>query len=64
VPRAIIFGAGIPDEEVERVAAAVRAKAPGVKPIRVTKEDVHASGASGPNPDVIVKILREKLSAI
>ena len=64
VPRAIIFGGGIPEEEITRVTEAVRAKAPDVKPIQVTRQDVLDAGAQGPNPEIIVKILREKLANI
>ncbi len=63
-PKAIIFGAGIPEEDVARVIEAVNAKAPGVKPIQVTKEDVQGAGADKPNPEIIVKILKDKLAGI
>ena len=55
VPRAIVFGAGVPDEEVARVTDAVRARAPGVAPVRVTRQDVLDTGAQAPNPEIIVK---------
>ncbi len=64
MPRAIIFGGSIPDEEVARVTEAVKAKAPGITPIRVTRQDVLDAGAEGPNPEIIAKLLREKLAVI
>ncbi len=65
VPRAIIFGGGIPDEEAERITKAVQARAPGVKPIRVLRDEVVAAGGTaGPDPEIIVKLLKEKLSSI
>ncbi len=64
VPRSIIFGGGIPEDEIERVTQAVRARNPDVKPVQVTRQDVLDAGAQGPNPDIIVKILREKLANI
>ncbi|OAA56526.1 hypothetical protein SPI_07533 [Niveomyces insectorum RCEF 264] len=64
VPRAIVFGGGVPDDEVDRVTKAVQARAPGIKPIRIQRQEVLAAGAEGPNPDVIAKLLKEKLAAI
>lgn len=62
VPKAIIFGGGISDEDVESVMQAVEAQAPGVvKVVRVTRQDVLDRGAEGPNPGVIAGVLMEKL---
>ncbi len=64
VPTAIIFGAGIPEADIARVMEAVQAKAPGVKPIQVSRDDVLGAGADKPNPEIIVKILKEKLAGL
>ncbi len=64
VPRAIIFGGGIPEEEIARVTQAVQARAPGIKPIRISRQEILDAGVQGPNPEVIVKILKTKLAAI
>ncbi|KAJ9150748.1 hypothetical protein NKR23_g3531 [Pleurostoma richardsiae] len=64
VPKAILLGGGIPDEEVERLSELIKAKAPNINLVRVTKEDVLSAGASGPDPDVITRIYREKMAAL
>jgi hypothetical protein len=66
VPKVIFFGGGIPEEEYERVTTLVRASAghDSVSFLRVTREDVLAAGASGPDPDVIAKIYRDKIAAL
>ncbi|KAK0727467.1 hypothetical protein B0T26DRAFT_672128 [Lasiosphaeria miniovina] len=64
-PVAIFFGgAGISEDEFERITAAVRERAPGVHFVRVQKRDVLAAGSFGPNPDVIAKIYRKKMAAL
>ena len=64
-PRAIIFGGGIPDDEVERVGEAVRAgPGAGVRLVRVARQEVLDAGAEKPNPEVIVGILRGKLAGL
>ncbi len=62
VPKGIIFGAGISAEEIARVSAAVLAKAPGIRLVEVSRQDILDAGDEGPNPDVIAKILRAKLA--
>ena len=64
MPRGIIFGGGIPDEDVESVMAKVRERAEGVKVVRVTRADVLAKGATGPSPGVIGEVLREKIGGM
>ncbi|KAK4236883.1 hypothetical protein C8A03DRAFT_35194 [Achaetomium macrosporum] len=64
VPKAVIFGGGVTDEQAQAVSQAVSAVAPQIKTVRVTREDIMAAGATGPNPEVIVKVLREKLGAL
>ena len=64
VPRAIIFGGGIPDEEVAKVGDAVRASAPGIRIVKVARQEVLDAGAEKPNPEVIVGILRGKLAGL
>lgn len=67
VPRGIIFGGGVGDEDLERVMRAVRERVPeenGVKVVRVTREDVLAKGATGPSAGVIGEVLREKLAGL
>ncbi|KXX74900.1 Matrilin-4 [Madurella mycetomatis] len=63
-PRAIVFGGGVPDDQVVAVTGVVHATAPNVKTVRVTREDIASAGADGPNPEVITEVLRKKLSEI
>ncbi|KAK0625494.1 hypothetical protein B0T17DRAFT_508480 [Bombardia bombarda] len=62
VPQAVIFGGGLPDDLVDRVKAAVLSKAPDVKPIQISREEIFAAGATGPDPEVIARLLRAKLA--
>ncbi len=64
MPRAIIFGGAYGDEDVESVMAAVRAEVEGVKVVRVTRADVLAKGATGPNVEIVSEILRERLGGL
>lgn len=40
------------------------AKAPGARFVRVTRDEVLAAGAKGPQPDVIAKIFRDKAAGL
>ncbi|KAK3321933.1 hypothetical protein B0H66DRAFT_638444 [Apodospora peruviana] len=62
VPRALIFGGGIPEDQVKAISEAVLAKAPGAKPIHVTRQEILNAGAQGPNPEIITKVLKAKLA--
>lgn len=64
VPTIVYFGGGVSDEECERLTAAVSAKAPGARFVRVTRDEVLAAGAKGPQPDVIAKIFRDKAAGL
>lgn len=67
VPKAVFFGGGIPEEEMERVQRLVREKAGGddaVKFLRITREEVLAAGAAGPDPDVIAGLYRSKVAGL
>ncbi|KAL2144351.1 hypothetical protein VTI28DRAFT_9175 [Corynascus sepedonium] len=64
VPRGIIFGGGIGEEDVARVMDAVHREAPGIKAVRVTRDAILATGAQRPSPEIITRILREKLGAM
>ncbi len=65
VPRAIVFGAGIPRgagsaRDGRRAGARSRHQA-----VAVSRQDVlDAAGDGAPGPDVIAKVLREKLAGI
>ncbi|GAB1317415.1 hypothetical protein MFIFM68171_07625 [Madurella fahalii] len=63
-PRAIVFGGGVPDEQVQAVTQEVQAREPGVRALRVTREDIVAAGGGGPNPDIIAQVLRKKLGEL
>ncbi|KAK4151053.1 hypothetical protein C8A00DRAFT_45678 [Chaetomidium leptoderma] len=61
-PKAIIFGGGIPDDEVTAVTEAVHGAAgAAVKVVRVTRADILATGATGPSAEVIAGVLRGEL---
>ena len=64
VPKAIVFGGTMPDEDVAAVMEAVGAQTPGVMPVRVTRQDILDRGADTPNPGVISMVLHEKLGAL
>ncbi|KAK3303080.1 uncharacterized protein B0T15DRAFT_262894 [Chaetomium strumarium] len=64
VPKVVIFGGAVTDDEAKSVSEAVAVLAPQVKMVRVTKDDISAAGSAGPNPEVIVKVLREKLGKL
>ena len=58
-PKAIIIGGTVPADE----AAQLKAAAPGVVFVQVTREDIVAAGGSGPDVDLIVKLFKQKLGA-
>jgi hypothetical protein len=60
VPKAVIFGGGVPDGHVADVVNAIGE----VKVVRVTREDILATGAKGPSPEVIARVLRCKLDGM
>lgn len=64
IPKAVFFGGGIPEEEMERVKKLVSEKAgsDAVRFLRVTRDEVLATGATGPNPDIIARLYREKVA--
>ncbi|CAK7205682.1 hypothetical protein SEUCBS139899_008461 [Sporothrix eucalyptigena] len=64
IPRAIIFGGGVPAEEVDRITKAVQARAPSVKPIHVKRDEMLAAGVTGPDPETITKLLKARLAEI
>ena len=67
VPKAIIFGGAFGEEDVETVMAAVTEKAGGKEVpqvVRMTRADILAKGATGPNPGVIAEVLREKIGGM
>jgi hypothetical protein len=64
VPKVVIFGGGVTDDEAKSVSEAVALQAPQVKMVRVTKEGIMAAGSAGPNPEVIAKVLKEKLGKL
>ncbi len=49
-PRAIILSGRSTDEECEEIKAAVASKAPGVRIIRITRDDLAAAGIPVPPP--------------
>ncbi|KAJ2905540.1 hypothetical protein MKZ38_005184 [Zalerion maritima] len=62
VPKYLIFGAGLPAEDVAKATEAVTAKCPEAKFVQVNKEDMIAAGASGPDPKVISEVLKSKIA--
>jgi hypothetical protein len=64
VPKAIVFGGAVTDEEVAAVMEAVGAQAPGLMSVRVTRQDILDQGADRPSPGVIARVLQEKLGAL
>jgi hypothetical protein len=51
----------VSDEDVTAVTEAVRKLVPEVKVVRVSKGDIIATGAAGPNAGVIAGVIRGKL---
>ncbi|KAK3486695.1 uncharacterized protein B0T23DRAFT_231797 [Neurospora hispaniola] len=62
VPKAIIFGGGVSPSDAEQVKEAVLAKNPDIKFVQLTREDMVAAGAEGPDPEVIGRLLKERLA--
>jgi hypothetical protein len=58
-PKAIIIGGTVPADEVSQIQAAVS----GIPVITISREDIQAAGGSGPDPKVITKVFKQKLSA-
>lgn len=61
VPRALIFGGGVPEEQIKLITDAVLAKAPNAKVVHITRQQVLNAGGQGPNPEIIAKVLKAKL---
>lgn len=64
VPKAVIVGGTVPAGEAEEFKAALAAAAPGVKIVSITREDIVAAGGSGPDAELITKLIKEKLVAL
>ena len=64
IPKHIILGAGISDDDAQALTETVLAKAPDVKFARVTRQDMLERGATQPNPDLIAQVLKEKLAQL
>jgi hypothetical protein len=64
VPKAIVFGGAVTDEEVAAVMEAVGAQAPGLTSVRVTRQDILDQGVDRPSPGIIARVLQEKLGAL
>ncbi|OIW29458.1 hypothetical protein CONLIGDRAFT_680307 [Coniochaeta ligniaria NRRL 30616] len=68
VPVAVFFGGGIPEAEMERVQRLVGDKggddAVKVRFLRITREEVLAAGAAGPDPEVIARLYRSKVAGL
>ncbi|KAK3940905.1 hypothetical protein QBC46DRAFT_384098 [Diplogelasinospora grovesii] len=68
VPRAVILGGGVPEHEVQAVRQAVlqatvdKEQQPMV--VHLTREDILAAGGQGPDPELIGRLLREKLASL
>lgn len=50
IPKGVVFGGRLPDEEYEEMAKAIQAKAPGVRVVRVQREDLENAGLTVPPP--------------
>lgn len=61
-PKYLIFGAGLPAEEVKQVSDAVKAKSEAAKFIQVNKSEIVAAGGSGPDPKVVGHVLKAKIA--
>jgi len=62
IPKAVLRGAGISDEQLEELRTALKGVAE-IKYVQVTKEDLTKGGCTVERPDAdwIAKILKEKL---
>lgn len=66
VPRAIVFGGSVTDEDYKAVVEAVNNRGgelPVIKMVRVTKGDVLGMGGKGPEPGVVAMAVRGRLVA-
>ncbi|KAK3990924.1 Matrilin-4 [Cladorrhinum sp. PSN332] len=61
IPKAIIFGGGVSDDDAQAITQAVHAKVPEIKALHVTKQDILNAGGQGPNPEIISAVLKKKL---
>ncbi|KAK1783367.1 hypothetical protein QBC45DRAFT_129050 [Copromyces sp. CBS 386.78] len=61
VPKAVIFGGGVSPSDAEQVKEAVLKKNSEIKFVRLTREDMVAAGAEGPDPEVIGRLLKARL---
>jgi len=50
VPKGVVFGGRLPDEEYEEMTKAIQAKAPGVRVVRVERADLEKAGLPAPPP--------------
>jgi len=58
-PKAVVFGGGIPDEEVRQVKEAVGEYGVGMVWCRIKPEDTKAAG--GPSPEAIAPLVKKAL---
>jgi len=64
VPKILFFAAQIPAEEVESISSAVKASAPDAQCVQVSMAELKAAGSTGPNVDIFVKVIKEKLAEL
>ncbi len=59
----------MPEDQAEKIKAAVAATAPDYVPVHITREEIIAAGGppagpAGPDPAVVARVLKAKLIAL
>ena len=62
VPVIVFFAGAISPEDVGKVTEAVKRVAPGTHLVQATRDEVRQAGATGPDPAIIAKVLKQKFA--
>lgn len=62
VPAIVFFAGAISPEDVSKVTVIVKRVAPAVHLVQATREEVRQAGATGPDPAIIAKVLKQKFT--
>lgn len=62
VPVIVFFAGAISPEDVGKVTEVVGKVAPGTPLVQATRDEVKLAGATGPDPEIIAKVLKQKFA--